>query len=109
MLTSSVLGLSIGAAASTRNAVTSQSLGPVQSPPPSPKAVLRIGKNRAFPPGTVQLRVAAPPNVPAKNHTWPPCPSAQCAPVRSRTGFVAAGIDSAHCHHRALHSPYVFP
>src|ERR1700682_936158 len=72
-----------------------------QSPAPAPKIELRIGKNRAFPAGTVQLRVTMEPptNVPAKKKTGPVCCRAQFAPVVSKFGSLAAGIESNHCHH----------
>jgi hypothetical protein len=44
-------------------------------------------------------------NVPAKNHTGPDCPTAQLAPVVSRTGLLAGGGSQAHWNHFALHSP----
>src|SRR5882724_9171058 len=104
MLASIITG-SIDAAAAARNAVTSQRTSGFvgsQSNTAAPKAALRIAKNSAFPVGTVQTRWKVPPNEPAKNHTCPLCPSVQFAPVSSRAGFVAAGMESAHCHHLAL-------
>ena len=112
MLASIMTG-SIAAAAAARNTVILQGTpGCVgsQSNTAAPKAALTMGQNSAVPGGTVQARSKVPPkNEPAKNHTGPFCPSAQLAPVSSKTGFVAAGMESAHCHQRALHSPDEFP
>src|SRR5262249_30522696 len=111
----SIVTESIDAAAAARNAVTSQGTPGIvgsQSNTAAPKIALKMGSNKALPGGTVQVRVAGRvrvPNDPAKNHTRPDCPSSQSSPVSSRFGFLSAGIESIHCHHLALHSPYVFP
>src|SRR5262245_1463207 len=80
---------------------------------PSPNTVehrkLKKGKNSIRPAGTVQVRVASPPNVAARNHTCPVCPTLQNCPVVSNTGLATSGIERAHCHHLAPHSPYVAP
>src|SRR5262245_21117308 len=107
MLASTATG-SIAAAAAARNVATSQGtpgLVGSQSNTAAPKTAVSIGKSTALPVGIVQERLTAPLPTPAKNHTCPICPSAQLAPVSSRVGFVAAGMESSHCHHRALHSP----
>jgi hypothetical protein len=53
--------------------------------------------------------VAAPPNVPAKNHIGPCWFVAQLLPVESSAGLVSLGIERSHCHHIADHSAYDFP
>ena len=45
-----------------------------------------------------------PPPVPAKNHTGPDCSTPQKRPSGSPIGLELAGMEYAHCHHRALHS-----
>src|SRR5262245_4189462 len=99
---------SIEAAADSRSvAILQTMLGTVgaQSKTAAPQSEFKIGKNNAFPAGTVQLRVTgSPPLVPAKKNTGPNCCSAQFAPVVSAIGLLAAGIDNTHCHHWALHS-----
>src|SRR5207237_3338167 len=74
---------------------------------------LRIGKNKALPSGTVQLRTATlalqPPggagneqNLPPRNHTGPDCPALQSAV--SNSGWAVAGSAKHHCHQAADHS-----
>src|SRR5690242_1920525 len=81
-------------------------LSPAQKPFPT-------GKNSFCPAGIEQLRTTAGgpggKNVPARNQTSPDCPTAQFAPVVSRTGLLAGGGSYAHLNHLALHSPYVRP
>jgi hypothetical protein len=62
-----------------------------------------------FPEGIVQVRSAAPPNVPAKNHIGPCWFVAQLLPVESPAGLVSLGIERSHCYHIADHSAYDFP
>src|SRR4030095_3042779 len=112
MLAAIVTG-SIDAAAAARNTVILQGTpGCVgsQSNTAAPKAALTMGKNSAVPGGTVQARSKVPPKTePAKNHTGPLWPSAQWAPVASKTGFVAAGMENAHCHPSAPPTPDALP
>src|SRR5512135_612717 len=72
----------------------------------SEHSVFMIGKKRALPCGTMQLRTsgfAAGQNGPPRNQTGPSCPVLQSAV--SVRGLWSAGNEMAHCHHRALHSP----
>src|SRR4051794_13403536 len=72
--------------------------------------LLITGTSSAVPLGTVHVRViGSPPKLPARNQTCPCWPSAHELPVSSRTGFVAVGWVSAHCHHLAAHSLYECP
>src|ERR1035438_1718042 len=82
-----------------------------QSPTVAPKIHRYTGRNSPMPVGTVKERStdAGDPNDPPRNQTWPLCPTPAYWPVVSVTGFCATGIPRAHCHHSALHSPYVFP
>src|SRR5262249_9018172 len=107
MLASSVTESTASAAAARSSATSQGTPGLVGSQlnTAAPKEVATIGKNSAFPWGIVQVRLTALPNEPAKNHTCPLCPSAQWAPVSSRAGLTAAGMENTHCDHRALHSP----
>src|SRR5207237_9991227 len=71
-----------------------------------------MGKKSAFPSGTSQGRTAVPDvlKTPVKNQTspdWPFVPFLQV--VSSKNGFLSTGSEYAHCHHFALHSPYVKP
>src|SRR5262245_1948779 len=70
-----------------------------------------IGKRSALPFGTAALRVAVPVTLktPARYQTGPDCPSPALAPVSSKRGFRSTGIEYAHFHHSADHSPYVLP
>src|SRR5262245_66376638 len=101
MLASSVTE-SIDAAAAARNTTSTQRTpGAVgsQSPTAAPKVAFSIGKNSAFPWGTVQVRVTAPTNVAAKKHTFRVWPCAHCAAVLPLTGRVAAGTEGRQCPH----------
>ena len=66
-------------------------------------SALRTGTKIALSAGTVQLRVAEPPVVPARNHTGPFCFTAQSAPVASVTGLLGSEMLAAHCHQAADH------
>src|SRR5690349_21500782 len=46
------------------------------------------------------------PDVPARNHTGPFCPSPQYLPVSSIRGFLSLGTDIAQFHHMAVHSSH---
>src|SRR2546422_4602757 len=76
-------------------------------------STLMIGKNSAFPAGTVQSRTAVPDTLmtPVRNQTGPSCALAplEQLPPSSKNGFCSTGNENAHCHHFALHSPYVMP
>ena len=74
----------------------------------------RIGKNRAFPAGTLQSRVTVKleqgvggsgQKLPARNHTGPDCPWSQLAPLKSFAGLLANGIETSHFQCSADHSP----
>src|SRR5262249_39562999 len=67
-------------------------------------AALISGKRIAFPAGIVQVRVALPPVVSARNQTGPDWPLAASAPVPSRSELLAFGIASTHFHQAADHS-----
>src|SRR5437762_14324049 len=78
----------------------------------------RIGKNSAIPAGTVTSRVTVKSEhveggsgqkLPVRNHTWPDCPTAPLAPVKSLAGLVAAGIESSHFQCSADHWPELLP
>lgn len=97
------LTLSMKVAASCRRSSS------VSDPDGLNEMVLTSGKKMGLPAGTVHVRATAPPKAPARNHTSSYCPRAQLAPDWSRLGFTAAGIESSHCHHLALNSPYVVP
>src|SRR6202035_5086962 len=67
--------------------------------------VFMTGKKSTVPSGTAQVRVAdPPPNMPARNHTEPRCPTMQFPPVVSSCGLMDVGMDNAHCHHSAVNS-----
>jgi len=74
--------------------------------------------NSVLPAGIVQVRSACPRtppsigvvvNVPARNHTEPDWPTEQSTSPSFKSGFFVLGIEKAHCHHSAAHSPYVIP
>src|SRR5882762_4309616 len=85
----------------------------VPLPSTEPHSESRMGKNRDFPPGTVELRVALPTtkpglaaitiNVPPRNQTAPHSPSLQSAV--SKSGWRSTGIEYSHFQCSADHSP----
>src|SRR5213592_2201466 len=101
MVTSNTSAASVLAAAVARRASTSHSTpGTVgsQSNTPAPKIQLYTGTKMALPDGTLQVRSAEFPKVPAANQTGPLWPSAQNSPVVSLRGLRSAGMLKAHCH-----------
>src|SRR5688572_45229 len=112
MVTSRISAASVLAAAEARRLGTSHGTPGTegsQSNAPAPKTQLYTGMKIALPVGTVQLRSTEFPNVPAKYQTGPLWPSPQNSPVASVRGFRSAGTLMAHCHQRAVHSPYEWP
>jgi hypothetical protein len=59
--------------------------------------------------GTVQVRTADPPVVPARNQAGPAWPCAQFLPVVSVAGLIGPGIEYNQVCHLAAHSPNVSP
>src|SRR3954453_11172707 len=87
-----------------------QARSPVKSNPSPAQKPFPTGKKSICPGGIVQTLTTVPaPKTPARNQTWPVCPTPQLAPVVSRSGFLATGGSYAHLTQRALHSPYVRP
>src|SRR5262249_36835591 len=64
------------------------------------------GRNRNFPGGIVQLRLAVPETLitPTRYQTWPVCSALQLTLPSWKSGFAEVGMPRAHCHHAADHS-----
>src|SRR5437899_721060 len=85
--------------------------GLLQSPSPAPDTEFQDALSRSDTPlGIVQVQFSkgiggSVKNLGGMNQTGPACPLPQLRPVGSKAGLSDSGIDSAHSHHFAVHSP----